>query len=87
MDGGGSCNVDYSNIYCTETFVVHLKQNNIPTTHVGSVYKTLYASYDYRDFSICFHLRDAAFTQSSLSAQVNYTHGMWACHFGDATLC
>ena len=73
----------------TETFVVHLKDNNTPSTHrhVGGVYKTLHVSYDYGDFSICFHLRDAAFTQSSLSAQVNYAHGMWACHFGDAALC
>ena len=43
------------------------------------------ASYEYGDFSIRFHRRGAAFTQSHfviLSAKVDYAHGIWVCHLG-----
>ena len=68
-------------------YILKITIHHLHKRYVGGVYKTLYTSYDYGDFGICFHLRDTAFTQSSLSAQVYYAHGMWACHFGDTTLC
>ena len=57
----------------------HANDHQVRTVSLGRHLHGI--SYEYGDFSIRFHRRDAVLTE------VNYARGMWVCCVENATLC